>query len=43
MGRQPVTNLVFEADGTPVEGGPSVRARTFEGFEAVIDPLVDGA
>jgi len=37
------TNLVFEADGTPVEGGPSVRARTFEEFEALIDPLVDGA
>lgn len=37
------TNLVFEADGTPVEGGPSVRARTFEEFEALLDPLVEGA
>lgn len=37
------TNLVFEADGTPVEGGPSVRARTFEEFDSLIEPLVDGA
>ncbi|MFB6101674.1 MAG: TlpA family protein disulfide reductase [Haloplanus sp.] len=37
------TNLVFDADGIPVDDGPTVRARTFEEFDALIEPLVDGA
>ena len=35
------TNLVFDADGTPATGeSPSVRARTFQEFESIVDPLV---
>lgn len=38
------TNLVFDADGSPATGdGPEVRARSFEEFESVIDPLVTEA
>jgi thiol-disulfide isomerase/thioredoxin len=37
------TNLLFDADGTPVADGPRVRARTFEEFDALIGPLVEGA
>jgi thiol-disulfide isomerase/thioredoxin len=34
------TNLLFDADGDPVEDGPRVRARTFAEFDALIEPLV---
>jgi thiol-disulfide isomerase/thioredoxin len=35
------TNLVFDADGTPASGDdPEVRARSFEEFKSVVDPLV---
>jgi len=34
------TNLLFDADGTPAGDGPEVRARTFEEFDALIEPLV---
>ncbi|AXG05343.1 TlpA family protein disulfide reductase [Haloplanus rubicundus] len=34
------TNLLFDADGTPAGDGPKVRARTFEEFDALIEPLV---
>ena len=38
------TNLVFDADGTPATGeSPSVRARTFQEFESIVDPLVTEA
>lgn len=36
------TNLVFAADGTPASGDdPEVGARTVEGFESVVAPLVE--
>ncbi|MFD1600340.1 TlpA family protein disulfide reductase [Halobellus rarus] len=36
------TNLVFDSDGTPVSGDePEVRARTFEDFKSVIEPLLE--
>lgn len=36
------TNLVFDSDGTPATGTePTVRARTFEEFTSVIDPLLE--
>jgi len=36
------TNLVFDRDGTPATGEtPAVRARTFEEFTSVIDPLLE--
>ena len=35
------TNLVFDRDGSPATGdSPTVRARTFEEFESIIDPLI---
>ena len=34
------TNLLFDADGTPAGDDPEVRARTFEEFDALIEPLV---
>lgn len=35
------TNLVFDTDGTPAAGSaPRVRARTFEEFASIIDPLL---
>ena len=34
------TNLLFDADGTPAGDDPEVRARTFEEFDTVIEPLV---
>jgi thiol-disulfide isomerase/thioredoxin len=34
------TNLLFDADGNPVGDGPTVRARTFEEFDALVEPLV---
>lgn len=35
------TNLVFDTDGTPARGDtPAVRARTFDEFAAIIDPLL---
>ncbi len=36
------TNLVFDTDGTPATGEqPEVRARTFEEFNSIIEPLVE--
>ncbi|WP_311172168.1 TlpA family protein disulfide reductase [Halobellus ordinarius] len=35
------TNLVFERDGSPATGdSPTVRARTYEEFASIIDPLL---
>jgi thiol-disulfide isomerase/thioredoxin len=35
------TNLVFDTDGTPARGdSPAVRARTFDEFAAIVDPLL---
>ena len=35
------TNLVFDTDGSPATGdSPTVRARTFEEFDSIIDPLL---
>jgi thiol-disulfide isomerase/thioredoxin len=34
------TNLLFDADGKPAGDAPKVRARTFEEFDALIEPLV---
>lgn len=34
------TNLLFDANGDPAGDDPRVRARTFEEFDALVEPLV---